>query len=74
MLCGNEHTSLARDTIYADLHDESGLVKSATLDCILATIRNRNCDVEGVTVKWYPSVCIGSEGVMCSEVRLDRYN
>lgn len=72
-MAGNEHGDLKADCIYAELHDDSGCLISSTLDYILAAIRERNYQVEGVTVDWYVSKRPGSKGVKCSEVSLDLY-
>lgn len=48
---GNEHGNLHSNTIYAQLLDDDGsLLISATLEYILAAIRDRNLTVNGVTV------------------------
>jgi len=48
---GNEHGQLRKDTIYATLVDAKGvIVISATLEYILAAIRDHNYSVEGVTI------------------------
>jgi hypothetical protein len=74
-LSGNEHGQLKPDVIYADLYNDVGeLVISSTLDYILAAIRERKYQVEGVSVKWFKSKRPGSKGVKCSEVSLDLYS
>lgn len=52
MLCCNEHGQLKADCIYAELVDENGkIVISATLQYVLAAIRDRKLEVEGVKVE-----------------------
>lgn len=69
ILRGNEHGKLRSDTIYAELVNESGETEiSATLEYILAAIRDRNLEVEGVTVNWREY-----RGANNSEVSLDLY-
>ncbi len=70
VLKGNEHDQLKPDVIYAQLANENGEVEiSATLDYILAAIRDRNLETEGVTVKQKEY-----RGAKNSEVSLDFYN
>lgn len=56
-LWGNEHGQLRRDTAYAELRlcADGGLEMSATLEEVLAAIRDRKLDVEGVTVEEKPT-------------------
>ena len=69
-MAGNEHGQLRPNTIYAELvHSDGKVAIMATLEYILAAIRNRDLAVEGVSVKKYMS-----RGSYCSEVFLDRYN
>lgn len=69
-LSGNEHHQLKADVIYAELVDGSGHIEiMATLEYILAAIRDRNYRVEGVTVEWKEQ-----RGARCSYVMLDRYS
>lgn len=64
--CGNEDTGLAPNIIYATLVNEfGGVVISATLNYILAAIRDRNLEVEGITVN--------KSNPRCSIVYLDKY-
>jgi hypothetical protein len=70
-LAGNEHRQLAADVIYAELHDDTGLVISATLDYILAAIRDRKYQVDNVTVKWTKSKRPGAKSIKCSTVKVD---
>jgi len=68
-MCGNEHRQLRANTIYAELvHADGTIAITATLEYVLAAIRNRNLAVEGVTIQ--SSV---QRGVKCSEVLLDNY-
>lgn len=70
VLKGNEHGKLKPDVIYAELVNENGETEmSATLDYILAAIRDRNLEVEGVTVNWREY-----RGAKNSEISLDFYN
>ena len=65
---GNEHGQLRRDTIYAELREEDGgLAISATLEHILAAIRDRGLDTEGVAVEFYDK-----RGARCSTVKIIR--
>ena len=65
-LSGNERTGLRKDTIYATLEDNDGsILISATLEYVLAAIRDRNLEVEGVTVN--------KHAARGSTVRLDKY-
>jgi len=66
---GNEHGQLRPNTIYAELvHNDGTLIISATLEHILASIRDRDLAVEGVTVQ--SSV---QRGTKCSTVLLNNY-
>ena len=68
-MCGNEHGQLRKNLLYAELVDSNGDVSiMATLDYILAAIRDRGLIVEGVTVHTEEQ-----RGEMCSEIRLDFY-
>lgn len=63
---GNETNRLTRDTIYAELVDSSGKIYIAsTLNYILASIRDRKLNVEGVSVV--------IENKKSSTVLLDRF-
>ena len=69
-LKGNEHGQLKRDTIYAELrHKDGSLAISATLEHILASIRDRGLLVEGVSVEYF-----GERGVKCSTVKIIRHD
>lgn len=68
-LKGNEHKQLRPDTIYAKLYHENGdIYMSATLDAVLAAIRDRDLWVDGVTVRWQ-----AARGEVCSTVILDAF-
>ena len=68
-MSGNEHGQLRKNTIYATLVDSDGkLVISATLEFILADIRDRGLPTEGITV--HRNV---QRGASCSEVSMDLY-
>lgn len=63
---GNEHGQLAKDVIYAELRDENDeLVISATLQHVLAAIRDRQLETDGVTVTTKVE-----RGTTCSTVAL----
>lgn len=69
-LAGNEQGRLTPNVIYAELVDEDGrVVIMATLEFILIAIRERNYQVEGVTVEWKEQ-----RDARCSYVKLDRYS
>lgn len=69
-LAGNEHGQLRADVLYAKLRNEEGrVVISADLGYILAAIRDRNLQVEGVEVEYYMA-----RGTQCSEVKLMSYD
>ena len=76
-MCGNEGNGLRPDCIYCALVEiESGHeVISATLDYVLAAIRDRGYVVEGVTVGLEPAgPFLRKQGVMHhSFVQLDAY-
>jgi len=66
---GNEHGQLRKDIIYAELRSPDGsLAISATLEYILAKIRDRNLTVAGVSVDWKDA-----RGAKCSKVSLNKY-
>jgi len=66
-MAGHEHGQLRPDTIYAELrHADGSLAISATLEHILASIRDNNLAVEGVTVRREVL-----RGVFCSFVSIE---
>jgi hypothetical protein len=72
-LASNEHGQLRKDVLYAQLIDEQGnTVVSATLDYILAAIRDRNLQVDGVTVKRNPCRR-ATDNIICTRTKLTRY-
>ncbi len=63
---GNEHGQLRRDTIYAELREADGsLAIAATLEHILAMIRDRELKTEGVAVEFFDK-----RGAKCSTVKI----
>ncbi len=69
VLKGNEHGQLTANVLCAQLVNENEEIEiNAELDYILAAIRDRNLEVEGVTVNWREY-----RGAKNSEVSLDFY-
>ena len=64
---GNEHGQLKKDTIYAELcHADGTIALVATLEYVLATIRDRNLNIKDVAVEY-----LSKRGANCSCVFLE---